>query len=207
MSNKLTVRLIILLILIVSIAVPFTFYFVSFHGSLSHQVADWGYFSTFWIAFITLANTVAIVTLTYYFQSAESTRATILDRPIISISRNHAGTGYVLANIGKGAALNILCYCSSSNDFEQKKFTQKRICYSLKNGDSFEKDWLNGSLIIVEYSDIFNQIYFSMMQRDRFYIFNKNHEPLLRSNEKEIRKYTQFFKQYIQWDTSGPTWP
>jgi hypothetical protein len=207
MNNKQTVRFIILLIIVVSIAIPLIFYFISFHGRLSNQAADWGYFSTFWIAFITLANTIAIITLTYYFQSAEATRATILDRPVVSISRNSGGTGYILSNIGKGAALNILCYCSSSPDFEQNKFTQKRICYSLKNGDSFAKDWLNGSLIIVEYTDIFNLTYFSMMQNDRFYIFNKNHEPLFQSNEKEIRKYTQFFKQYMQWDTSKPTWP
>ena len=46
-----------------------------------------------------------------------------------------------------------------------------------------------------------------MMQNDRLYILNKNHQPLLRTDEKELRKYISFFQQYMKWDTSGPTWP
>jgi len=46
-----------------------------------------------------------------------------------------------------------------------------------------------------------------MMQHDRFCLFDENLQPLLRPGSVDVSEYADCFREYMQWDRSGPTWP
>lgn len=192
---------------IVAIIIPFIIYFTSFKGGPSNSSQEWANFSTFWVSFISLANTIAILYLTYYFQKYESDRNSILERPIISISQKEDRTSYKISNVGKGSALNIKAYCSIKADYDNNFFTEKRICYSLTSNESFDRSWLNGHLIIIEYTDIFNNKFYSMMENDTLHVFDHNYNLLVESTQSRTINIAAKFKEYMKWDISHPTWP
>lgn len=164
-------------------------------------------FGSFWSPIVAFANMIVVLSLTLYLRRLERNRTETLERPVVTIVRKEDKSGYLLKNIGKGAALNVYCYCISKESIQTRSFAQKRICYSMASGADFNKDWMNGEVILVEYFDIFNKQYFCMMQGDRFCLFDENLQPLVRPGSVDIREYASRFHEYMQWDRSGPTWP
>ena len=195
---------IIAITFVIAIIIPFSLYFSFFNGKLSSKTIEWSNFATFWSAFISIGNIAAVIYLARYFQKYELERNIIIERPIISIHLKQ--NSYEIANVGKGAALNIIIYCAGGSDYSINKFTEKRTCYSLKVHDAFTKEWLNGELIIVEYNDIFNEKYYSMMRNDVLNIFDKDYKSLLESDNLN-KNVTADFRKYMTWDKSNPTWP
>jgi hypothetical protein len=164
-------------------------------------------FGSFWSPIVAFANMIIVLSLTLYLRRVERNRSETLERPVVTILMKEDKSGYLLKNIGKGAALNVYCYCISKESIRTKSFAQKRICYSIASGGDFHKVWLNGEVILVEYYDIFNKQYFCMMQGDRFCLFDENLQPLLRPGSVDIGEYAASFREYMQWDRSAPTWP
>ena len=164
-------------------------------------------FGSFWSPTVAFGNMIVVLSLTLYLRRVERTRSETLERPVVSIRLKDDGSQYLLKNIGKGAAMDIYCYCISRQSLEEKRFAQKRICYSLESGGQFGRPWLNSEVILVEYGDIFNKKYYCMMQDDRFSEFDEKLNPLFKPGAAEVDKYINQFRVYIKWDRSGPTWP
>lgn len=96
-------------------------------------------FGSFWSPVVAFANMIIVLTLTLYLRRIERNRSETLERPVVTIGLKDEGDGYLLKNIGKGAALNVYCYCISRESLSNSIFSQKRICYSLASGGVFHR--------------------------------------------------------------------
>jgi hypothetical protein len=190
---------------VIALLLPLGIYFYHFHGRYSTHSTDWANFSTFGLAFIGISNAFAIIALTWYFQKHQRTRDEVLQRPIITIQQNADGNRYVLKNIGNGVALNVYTYISNKDDYSHAKFTENRITYSLGRNDDFTRSWLNGELIIIEYMDIFNNRYYSLMKCDRLYLFAGDFSVIF--NPDNEQGMPDKIKAYMTWEMPVRTWP
>lgn len=169
-------------------------------------------FGDFWGVFVSLGNAIVLIFLTYVFQEYQSRqqaendkRDQILDRPVIALK--WVGKHYDIVNVGKGAALNIRAFTANKDDLANDRFTSKYYCYSLQKEGVFSAPWLSGMMILIEYTDIFNSLYYTMMEGNNLYVFDERYEALLRSTQTDLGIVTNNFKKYIKFDRTGILMP
>jgi hypothetical protein len=195
----------LLAVLVVSILFPLLFYFKYFHHGISDRADSWSAFAAFWGTFISLGNAAFLIFLTYIFQSQERQRNKISDRPVIGLSWN--GWRYDMINVGKGSALNIITYTASATDMKAGKFTNQFHCYSFQPNGVFKDTWLSGVVILIQYNDIFNATYYSMMQGNQLYVFDERGEFLVKSVQDNSDEVLTNFKRYLKFDRIEPSMP
>jgi hypothetical protein len=197
---------VVALFIVFGCLLPLGLYFSKFSDHLSGNDQHWSNFGGFWAPFVAISNSLAIIIITISFQRAESERNATLERPYLAIMRTKSADGYQLVNIGKGAALSVNTLAASQDSVEKKAFLQNRICYSLRSGDDFTRPWLNGSVIIAEYTDIFNKKYYSLMQNDQLHLFDGNYKAL--STATTTSDVTASFQSYMKaFNRPDRTWP
>jgi len=62
-------------------------------------------FGSFWPPAVAFGNMIVVLSLTLYLRRIERRRSETLERPVVAIRRTPNGSGYLLRNLGKGAAL------------------------------------------------------------------------------------------------------
>src|SRR5450631_4674293 len=115
MSN----RSIAILSVIIVICFGILFYFIHFfHFALSDDTKDWGSFGTYINVFVTTSNLIILIwfsNLLNNYNKAKDTQETefkkTIERPILIFSNTgYPGETWLVKNIGKGAALNLLLF-------------------------------------------------------------------------------------------------
>lgn len=197
MTKVTVIAIIVIIAAIYIILVPVIFYSVYFAKSgFSSNISDWANFSTYWSAFISLANLILFGTLTYFIHSFERSRHAeemkrqednkkreqILDRPVLVFSKQRNENYYDIKNVGKGVAMEPVVKSKYTIDSEEhidgvnvRSWETQYIIYPLMAGFelSLEKAGKTPSLCAV-YKDIFGKKYFTMIENDSNKVFSED---------------------------------
>ena len=162
MKNKtLLITLIILSVLV--IIVPLILYVSTFGKFLSHEKEVWGQFGDFFNMFVSMASLIIISTLTYIiyiYQKEDESNKSI---PILIFKVNATKKVWVVQNVGKGVALNILISYSKQLDSWEKPTK----IYSLTENSELELFWFEPSLqCSAMYFDYLGNSFSSICQND-----------------------------------------
>jgi uncharacterized membrane protein len=173
MKNK-TFLIILGVLSLLLIIIPFILYVCTFGGSLSHNREVWGQFGDFFNMFVSMASLIVVSTLTYiiyiYQREDESNKLKYQREdesnksiPILIFKVNAVKKVWVVQNVGKGVALNILVSYSKT----QGNWEIPTKIYSLTENSEIELSWFEPSeQCSAMYYDYLENSFSSICQKD-----------------------------------------
>ncbi len=172
----------------------------------SEDPAVWGQFGDYINFLVSIASLIVVSMLTYSIHNIEQKRAdeqreestkrdkeqkdfaSSLEKPIL-IFRD-IGSKWEVANVGRGAALNIIIAHAETEDH----WDESVKCYSLESGSKFTIFWrIEASMWIAYYNDVFGNYYLSTCKNDETLIKQNNDEslfPLVNRTHKRLGDMT-----------------
>lgn len=174
MSNQKLIK-VIGLFSITCIVLPLLFYIYFFRDQpISSNSADWNQFSGFLSAFISLANLIIIVALTYILNEQNQEREDdrqrqeeARSRPLL-IFKEVSKDKWMVKNIGNGPALNVVLDVIHQGP----GFGTSHQLYSLMSGEeySFPTNYINTISFKCSYNDIFENRFDSTFEDQKMKI-------------------------------------
>jgi uncharacterized protein with PQ loop repeat len=152
-----------------SIAVIFVLgmlaFYLQFHKQkISDKQSDWASFASYVGLIVSICNLVilGIISVSFSLQNIKLQKPCIIFE--ISLEEKEKAY-YVIKNVGRGAALNILV--KYKNDKKNEAWDLSVICYSLGPNDKFKLFWkMGGDEWIAIYDDILGNHYASNIKND-----------------------------------------
>ena len=179
MKFKLFLGLLGLSVLMI-IVIPIIFYTCTFGYYISDNKETWAHFGGFLNVFVSIASLLSISILTYIiyvYQREDESNKSI---PILIFKVNPTTNNWVVQNVGKGAALNILVTYSKQLD----KWEKPTKIYSLSDNLERELPWFKQpSQCSAVYYDYLGNVFSSIcINDDTKFIKNVNHLSEFKEN-------------------------
>jgi hypothetical protein len=188
--NSFQILIIVSILIILAIGVLIFYY--NFHNQkFPKNLSDWAYFSSYAGLIVSICNILILGAISTSFNGQNIK----LQKPciIFKISLEEAEKAYyIIKNVGKGAALNIIV--KHKNNKGNEKWDSSTICYSLGQNDELKLLWKKGGdEWIAVYDDILGNHYDSNIKGDTmtFNVLNDKLNKMHRSQKSKALWNTQ----------------
>lgn len=164
----------IILFLILLVVIPIIVYRIDFDGDRSYNIQDWAGFSTYLGVFISFANLLVFIVLTYKIHDYNVNRDAI-ERPVIVFSKDSKDDCYRLINVGRGPALNITLWVNAN---ESSTIWEKGyLMYAATPSEKIKIEAYPVNKMLAVYHDIYNNTFYSFINNDQTRIFMGSNYP------------------------------
>ena len=179
MKFKLLLGILGMFVLII-IGIPIYCYVDTFGSHISDKKEAWSQFGDFLNVFVSIANLILVSALTYIIYAYQREDESNKSIPILIFKVNPTTRNWVVQNVGKGVALNILVTYSKQLD----KWEKPTKIYSLSDNLEKELPWFEPSLqCSAIYYDYLGNVFSSIcINDDTKFIKNANHLSEFKEN-------------------------
>ena len=194
---------ILVVTIVASCLAPALLYMFVFAGyGLSKDTINWANFSIFLSIFLSLGNLIVFSLLTYAVHQYNLNKdmdakrqIEVLNKPVLAFSKQAKSEYYLILNVGKSSALNVIV----RSHLNHNKWQQVYLLYSIAANARDPLKWTTDcNALSAEYSDNFGNKYVSLMRNDYLTTIDC-------SDPGSLKKYKKEF-ELANGPSADPTW-